>query len=45
MTLYSVLFPMEDLRFAVETTKRILTKEEIDRQLAGQSPLTPFINI
>ena len=26
---------MEDLRQAVETAKRILTKEKIDRQLAG----------
>ena len=28
--LYWVLFPMEDLRQAVETAKRILTKEKID---------------
>ena len=35
--LYWVLFPIEDLRQAVETAKRILTKEKIDRQLAGQS--------
>ena len=40
-----VLFPIEDLRQAVETTKRILTKERIDRQLAVQSSLTPFMNI
>ena len=43
--LYWVLFPLEDLRLAVETAKRILTKEKIDRQLAGQSSLTPFMNI
>ena len=36
---------MEDLRLAVETAKRILTKENIDRQLAGQSSSTPFMNI
>ena len=36
--LYSVLFPLEDIRLAVETAKRILMKEKIDRQLAGQSP-------
>ena len=30
--LYWVLFPIEDLRQAVETTKRTLTKEKIDRQ-------------
>ena len=29
----------------VETTNRILTKEKIDRQLAGQSSTTPFMNI
>ena len=43
--LYWVLFPIEDLRQAVETAKRILMKEKIDRQLAGQSFSTPFINI
>ena len=43
--LYWVLFPIEDLRQAVETAKRILTKEKIDRQLAGQFSLTPFMNI
>ena len=45
MILYWVLFPIEDLGLAVETFKRILTKEKIDRQLAGQSPSTPFMNI
>ena len=43
--LYWVLFPIEDLRKAVETAKRILTMEKIDRQLIGQSSSTPFINI
>ena len=43
--LYWVLFPIEDLRLAVETARRILTKEKIDRQLAGQSSSTPFMNI
>ena len=37
-------FPIKDLRLAVETAKRILTKVKIDRQLAGQSSLTPFMN-
>ena len=40
-----VLFPIEDLRQVVETAKRILTKEKINRQLAGQSSTTPFMNI
>ena len=29
----------------VETAKRILTEEKIDGKLAGQSPVTPFMNI
>ena len=29
----------------METAKRILTKEKIDRQLASQYPLTPFMSI
>ena len=43
--LYWVLFPIIDLRQVVETAKRILTKEKIDRQLAGQTSSTPFKNI
>ena len=31
--LYWILFPIEDLRQAVETAKRILTNEKIDNQL------------
>ena len=43
--LYWILFPIEDLRQAIETAKRILTKEKLDRQLSGQSLSTPFMNI
>ena len=43
--LYWVLFPIMDLRQAVEMAKRILIKEKIDRQLAGQTSSTPFMNI
>ena len=43
--LYWVHFPIVYLGQAVETAKRILTKEKIDRQLAGQSSSTPFMNI
>ena len=43
--LYWVLFPIEDLRLALETAKRILTKEEIDRPLAGKSSSMPFMSI
>ena len=43
--LYWILFPIENLRQAVETVKRILTKEKIDRQLAGHSSSTPFMSV
>ena len=43
--LYWVLFPIDDLRQVVETAKRILTKEKIERQLARQSSSTPFMSI
>ena len=43
--LYWVLFPIMDIRQAVETAKRIWTKEKIDRQLAGQTSSTLFMNI
>ena len=34
-----------DLRQAVETAKRILMKDHIHRQLAGQTSSTPFLSI
>ena len=43
--LYWILFPIEDLRQAVETAKRILTKEKLHKQLTGQNSTTPFMNI
>ena len=44
--LYWILFPIEDLRQAVETAKRILTKEKNwDKQLVGQASASPFISI
>ena len=43
--LYWILFPIEDLRQAVETAKIILTKEKLDKQLTGQSSASPFMNI
>ena len=33
--LYWVVFPIDNLHEAVETAKRFLTKEKIDRQLTG----------
>ena len=35
--LYWVLFPIENLRQAVDTAKRILTKEKLDKQLTGET--------
>ena len=43
--LYWVLFPIEDLRASVDTAKRMLTKEKIDKQLAGESSSTPFMSM
>ena len=39
------MFPIEDLRKAVETAKRILTKEKFDKQLTGQMSTSSFMNI
>ena len=38
-------FPIMDLIQVVETVKRILNKEKIDRQLAGQTSSTPFMSV
>ena len=43
--LYWILFPIGGLRQVVETAKRILTKEKLDRQLTRQSSSTPFMSI
>ena len=42
--LYWVLSPIDNLREVVETAKSFLTKEKIDRQMAGQSS-TPFMKL
>ena len=39
------MFPIDNLRLAVETPKRVLTKENIDRQISGQSSATPFMKV
>ena len=41
--LYWILYPINNLRVAVETAKRVLTKERIDRQRMGQSSTSPFM--
>ena len=43
--LYWILFPIEDLRQAVGTAKRIFTNEKLDKQLTGQNSASPFMNI
>ena len=40
--LHRVLFPVENLIQAVEISKRILTQEKLDRQLAGESAGAPL---
>ena len=35
--MYWILYPIDNLRLAVETAKRVLTKEKIDREMSGQS--------
>ena len=40
-----MLFPIEDLRQVVETAKRILTKERLDKQLTGHTSTGSFMNI
>ena len=41
--LYYMLYPIDELRAAVETAKRVLTKEKIDKQRTGQSSTSPFM--
>ena len=43
--LYWLLFPVEDLRQAVDTAKIILTKEKLDKQLTGQTATSPFMSV
>ena len=40
-----ILFPIDNLRMAVGTVKRVLTKEKIDRQTPVQSSGTPFMKV
>ena len=43
--LYWILFPIEDLRQAVDTAKRIQTKEKLDKQLTGQTSTSLFMSV
>ena len=44
--LYWILFPINNLREAVDTAKRVLNKEKLDKQLKGQASNTsPFMKL
>ena len=40
-----MVYNMDNLREAVETTKHMLTKEQIDRHKSGQSAASPFMKV
>ena len=40
-----MLYQIDDLRVAVETAKRLLMKEQIDKQKTGQSSASPFMKV
>ena len=42
--LYYMLYQIDNLRVAVETAKRLLTKEQMDKR-AGQSTASPFMQV
>ena len=42
-TLFPILFPINKLRNAITTAKRVIIKEKIDIQMIGQSSTTPFM--
>ena len=44
--LYWILFPINNLREAIDTAKRVMNKEKLDRQLTGQaSNILPFMKL
>ena len=43
--LYWILFPIENLRQAVDTAKKILTKEKLDKQLTGQTSTSLLMSV
>ena len=42
--LYYMLYQIDNLRVVVETAKRLLTKEQMDKK-AGQSTTSPFMQV
>ena len=44
--LYWILFPINNLRETIETAKRVMNKEKLDKQLTGQaSSISPFMKL
>ena len=44
--LYWISFPINNLREAIDTAKRVMNKEKLDKQLTGQaSNISPFMNM
>ena len=43
--LYYMLYQIDDLRTAVETAKRLLIKEQLDKQKTGQSSASPLMKV
>ena len=44
--LYWILFPINNLREALDTAKRVLNREKLDKQLTGQASSTfPFMKM
>ena len=44
--LYWILFPINNLREAVDTAKRVMNKEKLDKQLTGKaSNISPFMKL
>ena len=41
--MYYLLYQVDNLNAMIETAKRILTKEKIDKQKTGQYSATPFM--
>ena len=40
-----MVYPINNLREAVETAKHMLTKEQIDKQTSGQSSASPYMKV
>ena len=43
--LYAILFPIDNLRYAITMAKQVMIKEKIDRQKTGQSSTTPCMRV